>query len=229
VHRCTVAEYLRRVRVAAASQLLTSTSGLPQRYAADRIADRDEAVRAVLGDELAAPPGLRFNYSNDGYSLLAAIVEVASGTAFETYLRRELLAPTGLTSTGFWGDVRQTGVPLAPTNRWVDVRPNWGFRGATGMYSTVGDLNRWTQALLAYQVLTRAGTDALGEVDGEPARATRTFKNPLNSTTGLVGHGVGIEAVVYHGRSAVRVVKSASGARLRDGACSWQRVRERGD
>jgi CubicO group peptidase (beta-lactamase class C family) len=40
-------------------------------------------------------------YSNVGYSLLAAIVERASGLGYERYLRRFLLAPAGMRQTGY--------------------------------------------------------------------------------------------------------------------------------
>jgi CubicO group peptidase (beta-lactamase class C family) len=140
------------------AQLLTHTSGLPQQYAADGIADREKAVQAVLAETLKTSPGAQFGYSNDGYSLLAAIVEIAAGEPYEMFVRRELLVPTGLASTGFWGDTVSTGPPIAPTIKPVMPIPNWGFRGATGMYSTVSDLYRWTRALVDHRILTADST-----------------------------------------------------------------------
>jgi CubicO group peptidase (beta-lactamase class C family) len=133
-------------------QLLTHTSGLAQAYAADGISDRAEAVRALLKAPLKSPPGAQFRYTNDGYNLLAVIVEVASGQTYEEYLRRHLLRPAGMSQTGFWGDAHPTAATLREIG--ADVRrPNWGFRGATGMTSTVGDLYKWHRALGSGKVL----------------------------------------------------------------------------
>ena len=154
-----VAEYLDEVpeekRGITLHQLLTHTAGLGQNYAADGIAGRGEAIRAILAEPLKHPPGERFAYSNDGYNLLAAIVEIASGESYESYLQRNLFEPAGLTRTGFWGHA--DGVPVAQIHGEVSAQnqnPNWGFRGATGIYSTTGDLHRWHQALGDARVLS---------------------------------------------------------------------------
>ena len=49
---------------------------------------------------LGSPPGARYRYSNVGYSLLAAIVERASGMRYEAFLARHLFTPAGMTQTG---------------------------------------------------------------------------------------------------------------------------------
>jgi CubicO group peptidase (beta-lactamase class C family) len=145
--------------------LLTHTSGLAQNYAADGIVDRDEAVRAVLKSPLKSPPGERFGYSNDGYTLLAAIVEIASGQRYEAYLRRHLLEPAGMERTGFWGDPPGKGErPIAQTLRAINEEvkmPNWGFRGATGMSSTVIDLYKWHRALVRNTALRKTSREKL--------------------------------------------------------------------
>ena len=107
-------------------QLLTHTSGLGQDYAADGIRDRAEAVRAVLAKPLKSPPGAQFRYSNDGYNLLAVIVEVVSGESYESFLRQNLLRPAGMSRTGFWGETPARGArPVAATLTEIgpDVRP----------------------------------------------------------------------------------------------------------
>jgi CubicO group peptidase (beta-lactamase class C family) len=137
--------------------LLTHRSGLPQAYAADGIADRGEAVRVILKLPLRDVPGASFSYANDGYSLLAAIVEVASGQTFETYLRENLLRPAGMVETRFWGEIDPRDpaafaqVATFPDGEWG--RANWGWRGGTGMVSTPRDLLRWYVALKEGRIL----------------------------------------------------------------------------
>lgn len=136
--------------------LLSHTAGFRQKYLADGIADRGEAVRAVLSQPLAHPPGAGFTYSNDSYSLLAVIVEIASGRPYESYLRESLFSPAGMAHTGFWGEAAASSVAeihgdIAEASR----KPNWGFRGGTGIHSTTGDLYRWFEALQDERVLSR--------------------------------------------------------------------------
>lgn len=160
--------------------LLTHRSGLPQAYASDGIADRAEAVRAILGVPLKGAPGSAFSYSNDGYSLLAAIVEVASGQPFEVYLRENLLRRAGMVETRFWGEIDPRDpaalarVPRFPDGEWG--RASWGWRGATGMVSTPRDLLRWYVALKEGRVL------------GEEARR-RLFGPHVSLSDTEVGYG----------------------------------------
>lgn len=46
--------------------------------------------------------GERESYSNGGYVILAACVELAAGEPYQDYLERELLAPAGMTRSGFY-------------------------------------------------------------------------------------------------------------------------------
>ena len=122
-------------------QLLTHTSGIGENYAADGIRDRTTAVRSILSKALTSAPGSTYQYTNDGYNLLAAIIEISSGKPYQQYMKEQLLEPSGLMHTTFWDD--STG-----------TKPDWGFRGASGIKSTAADLFRWQQALVAGKVLT---------------------------------------------------------------------------
>ena len=146
-------------------QLMAHTSGLGENYAADGIADANEAVQAILRRPLMHPPGDAFLYTNDGYNLLAIIIANASGLSYEQYVQSALLEPAGMTHTGFWG--------VAATSPENDVAPsglendskiaaaNWGYRGATGLRSTVGDLYRWSDALDRGMVLSNSSVSEL--------------------------------------------------------------------
>lgn len=143
-------------------QLLTHTAGMRQAYAADGIREWTAAIRALLADTLVAPPGGRFTYSNDAYNLLAALVEVRSGRRFEDYVREVVLRRAGMCESGFWGpDSALTVAPIHGSLADDNRTPNWGFRGATGMYSTVADLYRWQQSLRAGDVLSPGSRDRL--------------------------------------------------------------------
>ncbi|HEX9953327.1 MAG TPA: serine hydrolase domain-containing protein [Rubricoccaceae bacterium] len=181
-------------------QLLTHTAGLGEHYAADGITDRDGAVQAILARPLERAPGAGYGYTGDAYNLLAAIVEVASEEPFETYLREAVLRPAGMVNTGFWGEPNPSAV-LAAAGRATSTAPNWGFRGATGLSSTAGDLYRWHLALLADTVLAESTRQEAfapqvekpgGGAYGYGWQVTRT---PRGTT--LVSHG-GAESGLGH-------------------------------
>ncbi|MGQ0714917.1 MAG: serine hydrolase domain-containing protein [Gemmatimonadaceae bacterium] len=139
--------------------LLTHTSGLPHRYAADGITDIDSAVSAVLASPRTTRPGEDFQYSNDGYSLVAAIIQVASGQPFDSFMQSEIIQRAGLRHTTLWGMLRDgdgDSVARIPGNVGDNARrANWGFRGASGMWSTTTDLYRWFEALRDARLLSR--------------------------------------------------------------------------
>src|SRR5215208_3254093 len=108
--------------------LLTHTSGLEGNSAGTGIMRRDGAVTAILSQRLGYPPGTHYEYRDDHYELLAAVIEVASGDTWEEYIARELLTPARMRSTRFQGG-------------------DWGHKGADGMRSTARDMYRWLSAI----------------------------------------------------------------------------------
>jgi CubicO group peptidase (beta-lactamase class C family) len=149
--------------------LLTHSSGLMSELGGDyEVAPRDQVVRTMLAMRPGAKPGGRYRYSNGGYSMLAAIVEIASGQPYEQYLREKLFLPAGMKHTGYllpdWSQIAVAhgvqrdgtdwGTPL--DQRWGDDGPFWNLRGNGGILSTLGDMYRWHVALLGETVLSDA-------------------------------------------------------------------------
>lgn len=168
--------------------LLTHTSGLIDVLGGDyEPLSRAELLDDALASELRSRPGERYHYSNVGYSLLAVIVEEASGTGYEEYLARELFEPAGMERTGYvlpeWspGDVaveydadgRPQGRPFE--HPWAADGPYWNLRGNGGLLSTAADMFRWQRALLGERVLDAAAKAALfrPRVLEEPGGDTR--------------------------------------------------------
>jgi CubicO group peptidase (beta-lactamase class C family) len=154
--------------------LLTHGSGLFGELGGDyQVAPRDDVVRQMLAMKPAAAPGTRFRYSNGGYSVLAAIVEIASGQPYETYLREKLFLPAGMQHTGYklpdWSKsvvargVLPKGVDWGTPldHRWADDGPYWNLRGNGGILSTVEDLYLWHEALLSDKVLPDAARERM--------------------------------------------------------------------
>ena len=144
--------------------LLTHTSGLRE-PAEDRVRGRDEFAAAMLALPPRSAPGERYGYSNGGYSLLAAVVEIASGRPFAEYLRDAVFRPAGMLRTRLVVDEplgRPRSWPVSMNggvrqgDPWMTHRRpySWEEVGATGVVTTTGDLFRWTQALQAGTVLS---------------------------------------------------------------------------
>jgi CubicO group peptidase (beta-lactamase class C family) len=153
--------------------LLTHSAGLRDAFGDDYdVVTRDSLVARVLASDLLWEPGVRYRYSNAGYSLLGAIIEKLSGRSYEAFLRDELFEPAGLTSTGYrlpnWPSERVAhgyrrerdwGTPL--DKPWAEDGPYWHLRANGGLLSTVGDLYRWSRALEGEAVLTQLSRDKM--------------------------------------------------------------------
>ena len=138
-------------------QLLTHTSGLPNKYASEGVVDRAEAVRTILALPLLQEPGKSFKYTNDGYSLLAAIAEVAAKTPFRKLLEQEIFRPAQMTNSGLWPTCPGAApvLPLSEMPPQAMQRENWGYKGPDGICSDTEDLARWMNALIAGKFLRR--------------------------------------------------------------------------
>ena len=144
-------------------QLLIHTSGLPNKYAPEGIVDRAEAVRRILQQPLMHSPGKQFGYTNDGYSLLAAIAEAAGGKSYRQLLKRYILEPAGMTNSGLW-PVCPGPAPVLPLSEELPSnmnRENWGYKGPDGICSTTADLAKFMNALIAGKILKKKSLEAM--------------------------------------------------------------------
>lgn len=122
----------------------------------------DDYVRLYGARGPTHPPGQAHEYSNYGYVLLGAIIERASGLAYEDYVARHVFAPAGMHDTGALPeDVDVPGRARAYTRKdgaWVDAADTLPYRGtaAGGGYSTAADLLKFARALRAGILLSPA-------------------------------------------------------------------------
>lgn len=131
---------------------------------------RREFVRLVLSRPLGSTPGTAYEYSNDGYGLLAAIVEQVSGRPFAEFVRMELFEPAGMHDTvwitaappswrsrarAYRGE-RPMGDLLA-----TERRPyGWCEFSGRGVLTSAWDLHLWHRALADRRVLSGSAMDA---------------------------------------------------------------------
>lgn len=149
--------------------LLTHRSGLP-RY--DSMADEfwpdrskpfsNEALVAMLAEkkpEVYAGPNVTFFYNNINYALLASVVERASGQHFEDFMQDNIFQPLGMRRSYIYSMRNEPTLSLymdcdvhghelyrkGPVKEQNDYLN--GVMGDKIMFSTVGDIYRFMQAL----------------------------------------------------------------------------------
>ena len=150
-------------------QLLSHTSGIPdivpmpEFQAIRTLPSRPERLLARFQDKpLLFAPGERFNYSNTGYIVLAALIERASGQPYERFLQEKILDPLDLKQTGsdtFTAVIPRRASGYRPLPGGIQLR-NADYIdmtvpiGGGSLYSTTEDLARWTQALFGGKLLS---------------------------------------------------------------------------
>lgn len=150
--------------------LLTHTSGLAMGFGGDyERVTRDEVVRRALTSALRSPPGERHAYSNAGYSLLAAIVEIVSGQPLDTFMQERLFRRAGMTSSSYFPRDTQRVVRGYLRGRDMEIAERaaatggemWNLLGNGGLHSTLDDMHRWMRALAEDRLFSRAARDKL--------------------------------------------------------------------
>lgn len=112
---------------------------------------REKFIETIKKGPADSVPGKKYRYSNAGYSMLAAVVEIASGQPFEEYLSKNIFEPLEMKNTGFPWEPRMdknlfaTGYnsqrqPVAPQQDF------WAARGPGNLVTTTNDLFIWMQA-----------------------------------------------------------------------------------
>jgi CubicO group peptidase (beta-lactamase class C family) len=185
-------------------QLLSHTAGVPH-WLEDpgldpaepmRISERLEVIKAT---PLRTEPGAQWHYSSPGFLLAGLIVERASGQLYREFLTERILSPLKLNRTTMGrapGDAARgykDGQPVPPWD--LDAMPGTG-----DLWSTTGDLTRFTAALHSGELVAASSLRAMctahaaldDDDDGEPRLTTTGYGYGMFTGT-FAGH-----AACYH-------------------------------
>lgn len=131
--------------------LVHHTAGLPSDAAIEAVTsgDADRTTQGIIRaltrfPSLDGEPGAVHAYSNAGYVCLAAAVERAAGLPLPDFARCHLFTPLAMADTRYWPGPAPAPPGAAPL---VRVRPAPLSLGDGGVWTTLGDLLRWGQAL----------------------------------------------------------------------------------
>ena len=142
-------------------QLLTHSSGLPNIIGDDyeQNLTKDVFLKRAFRAKLKFKPGTSYNYSNTGYSLLAAIIEQITDISYEDYLRHELFKNAELTSIGYAtayhpekSMLMETGEDIAAGSWGGQV--NWALIGNGGLIATASDMISFQQKFNTGEILS---------------------------------------------------------------------------
>jgi len=146
--------------------LLTHTAGFPGAIGDDfEKISRDDFVKRAMKTKLKFKPGEKYSYSNVGYSLLGAIIEIVTGQSYEKFLREKLFLPAGMKHTGYiLPDWNEEDIVIGykgeekwgkPTElMWTEDGPGWHLKCNGGILSTINDMYKWGKAILGDNVFT---------------------------------------------------------------------------
>ncbi len=150
-------------------ELLTHTSGI-YNYTNDENFMKNEITKPKTREQMMAlfenkpldfSPGTAWNYSNSGYSLLGYIIEKVAQTSYEQAVHQYIFSPLKMTHSGFdFTDLKSPDKTIGyyvlnahDTTKAPIVDSTISF-SAGAIYSTTGDLYRWSQALENNSILS---------------------------------------------------------------------------
>lgn len=164
-------------------QLLNHTSGIPN-Y--DIIKDffprlsrqyfsRTDYLKTYIDSALAFPPGTRYLYSSWGYFTLGYLLETVTGKSYAALMQQDLFAKAGMTSSGSYAHTqivprRATGYDYSIDGYTSnDFRDQSNTMGTGDIYSTVGDLFRFHEAIMQHTLINDALTREMLAPGMDPA------------------------------------------------------------
>lgn len=117
------------------------------------------SIEPFAKDPLVTRPGEHFIFSNYGYTLLGLVIERVTSLPFDLHMRREILVPMGMTSTGL-----EEPATILPSRARGYLRADGVLRHApfvdlsvrapgSGLVSTAPDLAAFAIALLEGRLL----------------------------------------------------------------------------
>ncbi|HAQ18595.1 MAG TPA: serine hydrolase [Prolixibacteraceae bacterium] len=133
--------------------LLTHGAGFPEDnpWGDRQLARTEEELTKLIknGISFSNNPGMKYEYSNLGFTMLGLIIRKVSGQSYQNYITKNILEPLGMTHT-WWEYSKVPEKELALGYRWVNG--NWseqpllhdGIYGAMGgMITSLEDFSKY--------------------------------------------------------------------------------------
>ena len=180
--------------------LLTHSAGFPEDnpWGDRQLEATDEQLMALVreGISFSNSPGMYYEYSNLGFTLLGHIVSKLSGMSYEQYITDHVLKPLGMSHT-YWEYTAVPAEKLARGYRWLNGQ--WveqpmlhdGAYGAMGgLITTMEDFGRYTAWQLAAWPSRSSGEEGVLKRSSRREMQQPWMFNNLNSSFSYNGSDV---------------------------------------
>ena len=169
-----------------------------------------DAIQVILNDPLYFEPLTDQAYGNATFDVAAGIVEIASGMAFDAYLKENLFDPLGMTDTTFDPDAAQWARMVAMFNRTPEGKGENAetpagcvfenevparLSAGAGLATTAGDYIRFADMLC----LGGVSTDGVRVLSEKMARRMGTPNVPDCVDMGCERWGFGMRVITAPG------------------------------
>ena len=158
-HRSGMMNYVYFVDGLYRSQHLNQKKGISNKEVMDLIAQYKPAP--------FNKPNVRFLYNNSNFMVLGAIIEKVTGVPYAQYMQEHVFKPAGMSHTAVYSKAVYDKIPVDVVghdrNSWkYSVAQNFldGPVGDKGIYSTIGDLYLFDQALKAGRLIKASTQDS---------------------------------------------------------------------
>ena len=126
--------------------LLSMMSGIPEDFpscAGDPATSLQECARSIFENESrSVPPGEEFRYSADAWQFAGAVAEIVSGKTWDALVEERLVAPCGLTNTGYRTFDTNLGYPQAFAGDPAAIEPSENPNLGGGAYTAIDDYSK---------------------------------------------------------------------------------------
>lgn len=162
----------------------------------------DQVLQTLSISRLKAPPGYMSVYCNDGFTVVAALVEAATGTSYVQFVQDEILTPLAMASTRYpLGAFPAGSYARAYANGAVKPQEFVNTLAAGALYSTADDLARVAIMFLGAGAVGETRILSPAAVAEMAVDQTTGSFNPVRNDS--FAYGLGWDTVVQPGLSAV--------------------------
>jgi|GEM_PF-1703688 len=180
----------------------------------------EDALTEIFKTPLRFEPGTDRQYSNSGFTVLAAIIEKVSGHSYLDYVEKEIIVTAGLKNWAYFGQkermqakqlaVGYDGIQRGSYNDpWQRELPGWQILGAGGICLGLEDLYDFSMAIKAGRVMPPSATKKFLEVYN-PARIGK-FETPTRFFGGGSDIGFTMICLDFPGEDAYVIMASNTG------------------
>ncbi len=138
--------------------LLLHESGIPRFESNGEKTSLHDLLESLRDKPFLFEPDLGQEYSNEGYSLLAYIVEKVSRISYSTFLKGKFFEPLQMKNSGvlpYSSPELVSGHRLTPSGPILISAENYNFAiGSGSNYSDINDLLTWARAIANNKVIS---------------------------------------------------------------------------